>query len=241
MTRRKAHAPASPVRTQLTKAPTGIEGLDEITFGGLPTGRTTLLYGSAGCGKTLLAMEFIVRGAMQFNEPGVFVAFEESATELAENVASLGFDLNGLIARQQVVVDAVRIDRTDIEEAGDYDLEGLFIRLGQAIESIGAKRVVLDTIESLFAGLPNPLIMRRRPGEKLIETLLHGVGIGVWQPVAADVENVRLEPPALVQRGAKSHQPPASASTRSIVYGSCAGGISMRSATIMAKPRPSAC
>jgi circadian clock protein KaiC len=160
MTRRKAHAPASPVRTPLTKPPTGIEGLDEITCGGLPTGRTTLIYGSAGCGKTLLAMEFIVRGAMQFNEPGVFVAFEESATELAENGDSLGFDLNGLIARQQVVVDAVRIDRSDIEDAGEYDLEGLFIRLGQAIESIGAKRVVLDTIESLFAGLPNPLLLR---------------------------------------------------------------------------------
>ncbi|MEP7306369.1 MAG: circadian clock protein KaiC [Acidobacteriota bacterium] len=160
MTRRKAHAPALPVRTQLTKAPTGIKGLDEITLGGLPSGRTTLICGSAGCGKTLLAMEFIVRGATQFNEPGVFVAFEESATELTENVASLGFDLKRLIARHQVVVDAVRIDRTDIEETGEYDLEGLFIRLGQAIDSIGAKRVVLDTIESLFAGLPNLVILR---------------------------------------------------------------------------------
>lgn len=160
MARRKAPAHASPGKKQLTKVPTGIEGLDEITLGGLPFGRTTLICGGAGCGKTLLAMEFIARGATQFNEPGVFVAFEESATELAENVASLGFDLKRLIARKQVVVDAVRIDRTDIEETGEYDLEGLFIRLGQAIDSIGAKRVVLDTIESLFAGLPNQAILR---------------------------------------------------------------------------------
>jgi circadian clock protein KaiC len=160
MTRRKTHAPAPPMRTQLAKTPTGIKGLDEITFGGLPAGRTTLICGSAGCGKTLLAMEFIVRGATEFNEPGVFLAFEESAAELAENVASLGFDLKRLIGRRQVVVDAVRIERIDTEETGEYDLEGLFIRLGQAIESIGAKRVVLDTIESLFAGLPNLVVLR---------------------------------------------------------------------------------
>lgn len=160
MSRGKAHKDALPVRTQLTKARTGIEGLDEITLGGLPAGRTTLICGGAGCGKTLLAMEFIVRGATQFDEPGVFVAFEESATELAANVASLGFDLRRLIARKQVVVDAVRIDRTDLEETGEYDLEGLFVRLGHAIDSIGAKRVVLDTIESLFAGLPDAGILR---------------------------------------------------------------------------------
>lgn len=147
-------------RPQLPKAPTGIQGLDEITGGGLPRGRPTLVCGGAGCGKTLLAMEFLVRGATQFNEPGVFMAFEENAKDLAQNVASLGFDLKDLIARKKIVVDFVYIERSEIEESGEYDLEGLFIRLGAAIDSIGAKRVVLDTVESLFAGLPNPLILR---------------------------------------------------------------------------------
>jgi circadian clock protein KaiC len=147
-------------RTQLPKAPTGIQGLDEITGGGLPKGRPTLVCGSAGCGKTLLAMEFLVRGAREFNEPGVFMAFEETAEDLTENVASLGFDLKNLIAHKKIVLDFVYIERSEIEETGEYDLEGLFIRLGEAIDSIGAKRVVLDTIESLFAGLPNPLILR---------------------------------------------------------------------------------
>ena len=147
-------------RTQLPKSPTGIQGLDEITGGGLPKGRPTLVCGGAGCGKTLLAMEFLVRGARQFNEPGVFMAFEETAKELTQNVASLGFDLKGLIARKKVVLDFVYIERSEIEETGEYDLEGLFIRLGQAIDSIGAKRFVLDTVESLFSGLPNPLILR---------------------------------------------------------------------------------
>ena len=153
-------APKSDPRVQLPKAPTGIQGLDEITGGGLPKGRPTLVCGSAGCGKTLLAMEFLVRGATQFNEPGVFMAFEETAKDLTQNVASLGFDLNDLIARKKMVLDFVYIERSEIEETGEYDLEGLFIRLGLAIDSIGAKRVVLDTIESLFAGLPNPLILR---------------------------------------------------------------------------------
>ena len=152
--------PKSYPRVQLPKAPTGIQGLDEITGGGLPKGRPTLVCGSAGCGKTLLAMEFLVRGATQFNEPGVFMAFEETAKDLTQNVASLGFDLNDLIARKKMVLDFVYIERSEIEETGEYDLEGLFIRLGLAIDSIGAKRVVLDTIESLFAGLPNPLILR---------------------------------------------------------------------------------
>jgi circadian clock protein KaiC len=147
-------------RRQLPKAPTGIQGLDEITGGGLPKGRPTLVCGGAGCGKTLLAMEFLVRGATQFNEPGVFMAFEETAKDLTQNVASLGFDLKELIARKKLVLDFVYIERSEIEETGEYDLEGLFIRLGHAIYSIGAKRVVLDTIESLFAGLPNPLILR---------------------------------------------------------------------------------
>jgi circadian clock protein KaiC len=147
-------------RRQLPKAPTGIQGLDEITGGGLPKGRPTLVCGGAGCGKTLLAMEFLVRGARQFNEPGVFIAFEETAQDLTQNVTSLGFDLKDLIARKKIVVDFVYIERSEIEEAGEYDLEGLFIRLGQAIDSIGAKRVVMDAIDSLFAGLPNPLILR---------------------------------------------------------------------------------
>jgi circadian clock protein KaiC len=152
--------PAPKPRPQLPKAPTGIQGLDEITGGGLPKGRPTLVCGGAGCGKTLLAMEFLVRGATQFNEPGVFMAFEEAAKDLTQNVASLGFDLNDLIARKKMVLDFVLIDRSEIEESGEYDLEGLFIRLGHAIDSIGAKRVVLDTIESLFSGLPNPIILR---------------------------------------------------------------------------------
>jgi circadian clock protein KaiC len=147
-------------RPQLAKAPTGIQGLDEITGGGLPKGRPTLVCGSAGCGKTLLAMEFLVRGALEFDEPGVFMAFEETAKDLTQNVASLGFDLDDLIANKKLVLDFVYIERSEIEETGEYDLEGLFIRLGQCIDAIGAKRVVLDTIESLFAGLPNPLILR---------------------------------------------------------------------------------
>jgi len=147
-------------REKLPKSLTGIQGLDEITEGGLPKGRPTLVCGSAGCGKTLLAMEFLVRGATQFNEPGVFMAFEETAKDLTQNVASLGFDLDALVADKKIVLDFVYIERSEIEETGEYDLEGLFIRLGQSIDSIGAKRVVLDTIESLFAGLPNPLILR---------------------------------------------------------------------------------
>jgi len=147
-------------RKQLPKSPTGIQGLDEITGGGLPKGRPTLVCGGAGCGKTLLAMEFLVRGATQFNEPGVFMSFEETAKDLTQNVASLGFDLKDLVARKKLVLDYVHIEPSEIEESGEYDLEGLFIRLGNAIDSIGARRVVLDTIESLFSGLPNPNILR---------------------------------------------------------------------------------
>ena len=156
----KKSKPAPISRPQLPKAPTGIQGLDEITGGGLPKGRPTLVCGSAGCGKTLLAMEFLVRGAMEFDEPGVFMAFEETTKDLTLNVASLGFNLDGLIADKKLVLDFIYIERSEIEETGEYDLDGLFIRLGQSIDSIGAKRVVLDTIESLFAGLPNQLILR---------------------------------------------------------------------------------
>ena len=145
---------------QLPKVPTGIQGLDEITGGGLPKGRTTLVCGGAGCGKTLLGMEFLVRGATEYDEPGVFMTFEESAEELTENVASLGFDLTELVAHKKLALDFVYIERSEVQAAGAYDLEGLFIRLGHAIDTIGAKRVVLDTIESLFSGLPNPLILR---------------------------------------------------------------------------------
>ena len=145
---------------QLEKTPTGINGLDEITEGGLPRGRPTLICGDAGCGKTLFSIEFIVRGATEFNEPGVFIAFEEKSEELAMNVASLGFDLNRLIAAKKIKIDHVHIDKSEIEETGEYDLEGLFIRLGYAIDSIGAKRVVLDTIENLFAGLSNQGVLR---------------------------------------------------------------------------------
>ena len=144
----------------LPKSPTGIQGFDEITGGGLPTGRPTLVCGGAGCGKTLFGMEFLVRGATQFNEPGVFMSFEETNEELIKNVASLGFDLVDLVKNKKIALDHVQIERSEIEETGEYDLEGLFIRLGYAIDSIGAKRVVLDTIESLFAGLPNQLILR---------------------------------------------------------------------------------
>jgi circadian clock protein KaiC len=148
------------VKQTLAKIPTGIQGLDEITQGGLPKGRPTLICGEAGSGKTLFSIEFIVRGATEYNEPGVFVAFEEKSEELAMNVASLGYDLNKLIASKKIRIDHVHIDRSEIEETGEYDLEGLFIRLGHAIDSIGAKRVVLDTIENLFSGLSNEGILR---------------------------------------------------------------------------------
>jgi len=149
-----------PHHPQIPKTPTGIVGLDEVTGGGIPQGRPTLICGEAGCGKTLLSLEFIVRGANEFNEPGVFMAFEEKTDELAMNVASLGFDLNKLQADKKIKLDHVHIDRSEIEETGEYDLDGLFIRLGYAIDSIGAKRVVLDTIENLFSGLANQGILR---------------------------------------------------------------------------------
>jgi circadian clock protein KaiC len=144
----------------LEKCQTGIRGLDEITEGGLPRGRPILVCGGAGCGKTLLAMEFIVRGARDFGEPGVFMAFEETGAELAKNVASLGFDVPGLIRKKKMAVDYVRVERSEIEETGEYDLEGLFVRLGLLIDQTHAKRVALDTVESLFSSLPNEAILR---------------------------------------------------------------------------------
>lgn len=144
----------------ITKVQTGICGLDQITGGGLPKGRSTLVCGQAGCGKSLLAMEFLVRGATEFGEPGVFVAFEETADELAQNVASLGFDVQHLVDQELLRIDCISLERNEIEEAGEYDLEGLFLRLGHAIDSIGAKRVVLDTIEVLFSTFSNTFILR---------------------------------------------------------------------------------
>jgi circadian clock protein KaiC len=152
----KSTSPAS----SLPKCPTGIQGLDEITGGGLPRGRPTLVCGGAGCGKTLLSVEFLVRGAVLFGEPGVLMAFEETEAELTANVASLGFDLASLVRRKRIVIDYVHIERSEVQESGEYDLEGLFVRLNHAIDSIGAKRVVLDTLEALFASLPNEAILR---------------------------------------------------------------------------------
>jgi circadian clock protein KaiC len=146
--------------TTIPKSLTGITGLDEITLGGLPKGRPTLIAGSAGSGKTLMAMEFIVRGALDFNEPGVFVSFEESPEELIANVRSLGFDLDDLIKKGLMDVDYIHVEKSEIEETGEFDLEGLFIRLNYIIDSIGAKRIALDTLESLFSGIQNHAILR---------------------------------------------------------------------------------
>jgi circadian clock protein KaiC len=149
-----------PSMKQLAKTPSGITGLDEITGGGLPKGRPSLICGAAGSGKTLFSMEFIVRGAVEFGEPGVFMAFEEKAEELSTNVASLGFNLDKLQKEGLLKIDHVQVERSEIEETGEYDLDGLFIRLAYAIDTIGAKRVVLDTIENLFSGLNNQAILR---------------------------------------------------------------------------------
>lgn len=144
----------------LPKSPTGIKGFDEITFGGLPKGRPSLVTGGAGSGKTLFAMEFLIRGALEFGEPGVFVSFEESEGDLIANFASLGFDLGQMQADKKLSLDYVHIDRSEIEETGDYNLEGLFVRLGFAIDAVGAKRIVLDTLEALFSGFANQFILR---------------------------------------------------------------------------------
>jgi circadian clock protein KaiC len=158
MKRTSPHSQSAPIG--IGKSLTGIRGLDEITGGGLPAGRPTLVCGNPGCGKTLLAIEFLVRGAMVHSEPGVCVTFEESAAEITDNVASLGFDLRSLVAKRKLQIDYVHVERSEIEETGTFDLDGLFVRLAHSITSIGAKRVVLDTIESLFTSLPNEMILR---------------------------------------------------------------------------------
>lgn len=153
-----SNTPAQP--TPLPKSPTGIQGLDEISGGGLPSGRTTIVCGGPGCGKTMLGMEFLVRGAQEFDEPGVLIAFEETPEEIEQNVASLGFDLKKLVDRKKLFLDYVYIEPSEIQETGDYDLEGLFIRLQHAVNSIGAKRVFLDTLEALFSGFSNDGVLR---------------------------------------------------------------------------------
>jgi circadian clock protein KaiC len=153
----KAGQPSSKT---LPKAATGIQGLDEITGGGLPCGRPTLISGGAGAGKTLFGLEFLVRGATQYGEPGVFISFEESIPDLTKNVASLGFDLDRLVADKQLFVDHVSLTPCELGETGEFDLEGLFIRIADAVQRVGARRVVLDTIEALFGDLPSPAILR---------------------------------------------------------------------------------
>jgi len=144
----------------LKKCPTGILGLDEITGGGLPRGRTTIVCGGPGCGKTMLGVEFLVRGAMELNEPGVLMAFEETPRDIATNVASLGFDIQALARKKKLYLDFLSVEPSEIKESGEYDLEGLFIRLQGAITSVGAKRVMFDTLEALFSGFSNLQILR---------------------------------------------------------------------------------
>jgi circadian clock protein KaiC len=156
----KKAKPSSRELAPLQKTPTGIPGLDEITGGGLPRGRTTIVCGGPGCGKTMLGIEFLVRGAVEFNEPGVLMGFEETPEDMARNVASLGFDIQDLADKKKLYLDYVYVDPSEIQETGDYDLEGLFIRLQNAVETIGAKRVMLDTVEALFSGFSNMGVLR---------------------------------------------------------------------------------
>jgi circadian clock protein KaiC len=158
---RSRSVPAKSARLPvLRKVPTGISGFDEVTHGGVPEGRTTLVCGAAGCGKTLFGMQFLIRGALDHDEPGAFVAFEEREEDLAKNVASLGFDVADLQRRKLLSVDHGRVERSEIEENGEYDLEGLFIRLGLALDSVKAKRLVIDTLETIFGGMSNYGLLR---------------------------------------------------------------------------------
>jgi len=160
MVRPHATLGRSPVARAVPKSLTGIQGLDEITGGGLPKGRPTLVCGGPGCGKTILAMEFLINGARKYNEPGVFMSFEETPEDLTLNLAALGFDPRALVSRKKLALDYVRVDAREIQETGEYDLDALFIRLGHAIDRIGAKRVVLDSIETIFSGLSQTRILR---------------------------------------------------------------------------------
>jgi circadian clock protein KaiC len=160
MMRKNRNGNASANRKRLEKARTGIAGFDEVTNGGVPKGRPTIVCGGPGCGKTMFAVEFLVRGALEYDEPGVLMTFEETSEEMAKNVASLGFDLKGLVERKKLSLEYVRIEPSEIQETGEYDLEGLFIRLQHAVDSIGAKRVVLDTVEAIFSGFSNTGILR---------------------------------------------------------------------------------
>ncbi|MET3858237.1 KaiC/GvpD/RAD55 family RecA-like ATPase [Rhizobium sp. OAE497] len=144
----------------IKKSFTGIAGFDDLTLGGLPTGRPTLVCGTAGCGKTLFASTFLLNGARDYDEPGVFVTFEERPVDIVNNVASLGFDVQSLIDADKLYIEHIVVDPSELEEIGDYDLEGLFLRLELAIDQVGAKRIVLDTIESLFSAFTNPAILR---------------------------------------------------------------------------------
>jgi circadian clock protein KaiC len=144
----------------ISKSPTGIDGFDDLTLGGLPTGRPALICGSAGCGKTLFASTFLLNGAREFDEPGVFVTFEERPVDIVSNVASLGFEMDKLIEEDKILIEHIAVDPAELAEIGEYDLEGLFLRLELAIEQVGAKRIVLDTIESLFSAFTNPAILR---------------------------------------------------------------------------------
>jgi circadian clock protein KaiC len=182
MSSRPPQSPPQPP-TALQKCPTGIAGLDQITRGGLPRGRTTLVCGGSGSGKTLLGMEFLVKGAMDYEEPGVLMCFEESAGKLARNVASLGYDVQALADQKMLVIDHVQVERSEVQETGDYNLDGLFIRLAYGIDSIGAKRVVLDTIEVLFGALPNLDILRAELRRLFRWLEDKGVGVRPASPV----------------------------------------------------------
>src|SRR3984893_6936198 len=151
---------ASRAFPQLKKSPSGIVGFAQITGGGLPTGRPTIVCGGPGCGKTMFAMEFLIRGATEFGEPGVLMTFEETGEEMSRNVESLGFNLQSLVDKKKLLLDYVRIEPSEIQETGEYDLEGLFVRLQNAVESVGAKRVVLDTVEAVFSGFANVGMLR---------------------------------------------------------------------------------
>src|SRR6478609_801809 len=162
--------PRSTALPHLVKVRTGVAGFDEVTQGGIPEGRTTLLCGAAGCGKTLFGIQYLVRGALDDGEPGVFVAFEETEEDIAKNVASLGFDLRDLEKRKLLAIDHIRVERSEIEENGEYDLEGLFIRLAAALESVGAQRLVIDTLETVFGGVSDCVVLLDHRGRDQIST-----------------------------------------------------------------------